>query len=71
MCFHPATTKGPLFGLGKEAENEGLFKPRTSTIEEDFTTPKIKTPTKGFFEPRLYVMPQGSFGTKLLSKTYV
>ncbi len=71
MCFHPTTIERPLFGLGKEAQNEGLFKPKTSTIEEDFATPKIKTPTRGILEPRLDAMPQGSFGTKLLSITYV
>jgi hypothetical protein len=71
VCFHPTLTEGPFFGLGKEAKNEGLFKPRTSTIEEYFTNPKTKSPTKGIFEPRLDVMPQGSFGTKILLITYV
>jgi hypothetical protein len=71
MCFHPASTEGPFFGLGKEAKNDGLFKPRTSTIEEDFTTQEIKTPTIGIFEPKLDAMPDDSFGTKLLSITYV
>ncbi len=63
--------EGPFFGLGKEAKNEGLYKPRTSTTKEDFTARKIKTPTKGIFESILDVMPQGFFGTKLLLVTYV
>jgi hypothetical protein len=71
VCFHPASTEGPFFGLGKEVENDGLFKPRTSTIKEDFTTLEIKTPTKGIVEPKLDAMPHDSFGTKLLSITYV
>jgi hypothetical protein len=40
-------------------------------IEEKFIAPKIETPAKGIFGPRLDVMPQGFFGTKQLSIVYV
>jgi hypothetical protein len=49
MCFHLTTTEGPLFGLRKEAKNEGLFKPRTSTIEKRLHHPKNKNTNKRYF----------------------
>lgn len=41
------------FRLGKEAEDESLFRPRTSMIEENFIAPKKETIIKGIFGPRL------------------
>ncbi len=66
-----ATINQPLSRLGKEAKDEGISRPRTSMIEENFITPKTETPTKGIFGPRLDVLPQGFFGTKQLWVTYV
>jgi hypothetical protein len=44
-----ATIEKPFFKLGKEAKDEGLFRLRTSMIEENFIAQKNKNTNKGYF----------------------